>query len=88
MRENLRPGFECETLWPERTPANGLRVALSSWAALVVVAVSVLAGCGGVPIPPTYTQNELKAICERHGGWWHPDDLMGGTCEYQTDGFL
>jgi hypothetical protein len=34
-----------------------------------------------VPIPPTYTQQELKVICERRGGWWHDDDLMGGFCE-------
>ena len=54
--------------------------------ARVVVAATLLAGCSSVPIPPTYTQDELKAICERHGGWWHPDDLIGGFCEYQSDG--
>lgn len=53
-------------------------------AALVVVVVFVVAGCSSLPIPPTYTQDELKAICERHGGWWHPDDLMGGYCEYDS----
>ncbi len=57
-------------------------------AALVAVTVIILAGCSSVPIPPTYTQDELKAICLRHGGSWHPDDLMGGFCEYQSDGFL
>lgn len=41
-----------------------------------------LAGCSSMPIPPTYTQEELKAICERQGsGWWHPDNLTGGFCE-------
>jgi hypothetical protein len=70
-----------------RLARSNLRAMLRSRAALVV-AVSVLAGCGGVPVPPTYTQDELKAICERHGGWWHPDGLIGGYCEYQTDGFL
>lgn len=50
--------------------------------ALVAVGLTILTGCGSVRIPPTYTQDELKAICERHGGWWHPDDLMGGYCEY------
>jgi hypothetical protein len=60
-----------------------------SRAALVLVAVAtILAGCSGASIPPTYTQDELKAICERHGGWWHPDGLVGGYCEYQSDGFL
>jgi hypothetical protein len=49
-----------------------------------VVVVFVVAGCSSLPIPPTYTQDELKAICERHGGWWHPDDLMGGYCEYDS----
>lgn len=33
------------------------------------------------PIPPTYTQDELKAICERNGFRWYPDDLVGGFCE-------
>ena len=28
--------------------------------------------------PPTYSQAELKGLCERHGGCWHPDDLVGG----------
>ena len=41
------------------------------------------AGCGSAPIGPTYTQQELKAICERQRGWWHADDLMGGYCEYR-----
>jgi hypothetical protein len=41
-----------------------------------------LAGCiTGAPIPPTYTQDDLKMICERNGGSWYRDDLMGGFCE-------
>ena len=45
----------------------------------------VLTACSTVPIPPTYTQGELKAICERRGGWWHDDNLWGrGLCEYQA----
>jgi len=54
--------------------------------ALVAVVLIILTGCRSVQIPPTYTQDELKAICERHGGWWRPDDLMGGFCEYQQGG--
>jgi hypothetical protein len=46
-------------------------------------ACALLAGCSSVPIPPTYTQGELKAICERRGGIWYPDDLMGGFCVYR-----
>lgn len=65
-------------------PTNWLDEAMA-WS-LVVVAATLLAGCSSVPIPPTYTQDELKAICERHGGWWHPDELVGGFCEYQSDG--
>jgi hypothetical protein len=59
-----------------------------SRATLVLVAVAILAGCSSVPIPPTYTQDELKAICELHRGWWHPNGLVGGYCEYQSPGFL
>jgi hypothetical protein len=32
------------------------------------------------PIPPTYTQDELKATCERNGFRWYRDDLVGGFC--------
>jgi hypothetical protein len=52
--------------------------------ALLVLIVSVLVGCSSVPIPPTYTPDELRAICERHRGWWHPDGLFGGYCEYDS----
>src|SRR5215468_11148833 len=45
-----------------------------SRAFLFGVAVSLLVGCSSVPIPPTYTEDELKVICERHNGWWHPDE--------------
>lgn len=54
-----------------------------SRAALVVVAVTLLAGCSSVPIPATYTQDELKAICQRHSGHWQPDGLSGGFCEFR-----
>jgi len=43
----------------------------------------LLAGCAGLPQGPTYTQAELRAICERRGGWWR-GDLIPGFCEYQT----
>jgi acyl-CoA synthetase (AMP-forming)/AMP-acid ligase II len=45
------------------------------------MAAIILAGCSSVPIPPTYTQDELKAICERNGFRWYPDELVGGFCE-------
>jgi len=49
------------------------------WA--VLAALILLAGCSSTPIPPTYAQEELRAICIRDGGWWHPDALLGGYCE-------
>ena len=51
-----------------------------AWTTVVMI-VLALAGCSSTPIPPTYSQEELKAMCERHGGWWHPDGLTGGFCE-------
>jgi hypothetical protein len=33
--------------------------------------------------PPTYTDAELKAQCERRGGWWR-GSLIAGYCEYQS----
>jgi hypothetical protein len=51
---------------------------------LIAVALTLLTGCSRVPLPPTYTQDELRSICERQGGWWHPDDLIGGYCEYDS----
>ena len=50
---------------------------------LGVAACLFLASCSGVVYPPTYTQAELKAICERRGGWWR-GDLIPGYCEYQA----
>jgi hypothetical protein len=51
---------------------------------IIVVAMTLLVGCSSVPIPPTYTQEELRAICRGQGGWWHPDSLRGGYCEYDS----
>ena len=51
--------------------------------ALVAVALILLARCSSVPIPPTYTQEELKAICQRHTGYWQPDGPAGGFCEFR-----
>jgi hypothetical protein len=51
--------------------------------ALLVLANTILAGCSSVAIPPTFTQDGLKAECDRHGGWWRPDDLLGGYCDFR-----
>ena len=55
-----------------------------AWLRTVCLAAGVaacLVGCATAPIPPTYTQDELKAICERNGFRWYRDDLVGGFCE-------
>ncbi len=52
-------------------------------ALLVIGACVLLAGCSTVAYPPTYTQDELKVICERRGGWWR-GNLIPGYCEYQA----
>jgi len=52
--------------------------------ALLALAVcALLTGCAGLPQGPTYTEPELKAICERQGGWWR-GNLIKDYCEYQT----
>jgi hypothetical protein len=47
-----------------------------------------LAGCGLVPVGPVYTEEELAQVCARRGGWWRPDDLRGGFCEFEASGFM
>jgi hypothetical protein len=48
-----------------------------------LLAVTILAGCGSVAVSATYTQDELKAECDRHRGCWRPDDLRGGFCDFR-----
>jgi len=43
--------------------------------------IALLSGCSSATIPPTYTEQELKARCERQGDRWVADDLGGGFCE-------
>ncbi len=42
----------------------------------------LFAGCASMPQGPTYTDEELRAICERRGGWWR-GNLIAGYCEFQ-----
>ncbi len=44
-----------------------------------------LLGCatGVAPVSPAYTQDELKAACDRQRGWWRPDELRGGYCDFR-----
>jgi hypothetical protein len=52
-------------------------------ALLAAAAGGALGGCASMRQGPTYTEAELKAICERRGGWWR-GTLIPGYCEYQT----
>ena len=56
---------------------------LLAGALILAGACGLLAGCAGLPQGPTYTDAELKVICERRGGWWR-GELIAGYCEYQT----
>ena len=69
------------TLREADTEMKGIFARVITSAVFLSIACEMFAGCTTVPIPPTYTQQELKATCERHGGAWHDDDLMGGFCE-------
>jgi len=39
---------------------------------------------GQAPIAPAYTQDELRAQCERHRGWWRPGGVREGSCEFDS----
>ena len=52
-------------------------------ALLGAAALGVFSGCASMPQGPTYTQAELKAQCERRGGWWR-GNLIPDFCEYQA----
>jgi hypothetical protein len=54
-------------------------------ALLAVAAGGFLTACSSMPPGPTYTDDELRVICERRGGWWR-GNLIPGYCEYQTAG--
>src|SRR5262249_26027806 len=55
-------------------------------AVLTGAACALLVGCSSTPIPPTYTQTELKAICERRGGGLVSHQLVGGYCQDRPAG--
>ena len=58
---------------------------VADWIGAVTLGLvgAALIACTTAPIPPTYTQDELKARCDRQRGWWRPDDLMGGYCDFR-----
>ena len=47
------------------------------------VASAAAFACTTTPIAPAYSQDELKAKCDRQRGWWRPDELMGGYCDFR-----
>jgi hypothetical protein len=52
-------------------------------ALLVAGACGLFTACSSMPPGPTYTEDELRAICERRGGWWR-GQLIAGFCEFQS----
>ena len=80
-RADAGPPSEGERLMKRAGSRIGWRV--GAGALLVAACCGLLAGCSSVAYPPTYTQAELKTICERRGGWWR-GDLIPGYCEYQA----
>jgi hypothetical protein len=50
---------------------------------LAAGAAGLFSACSTMPQGPTYTDAELKAICERRGGWWR-GELIAGSCEFQS----
>jgi len=61
---------------------RGIRRAVAV-AMLTAAGVGLFGGCSTAPIPPTYTDAELKDMCLRKGGWWR-GDLIAGYCEFQS----
>ncbi|HEX7788667.1 MAG TPA: hypothetical protein VF653_20780 [Methylomirabilota bacterium] len=55
---------------------------------VAMMLAAAVAGCGAVAYGPAYTQEELAQQCAQRGGWWRPDELMGGHCEFEADGFM
>ena len=66
----------------DRTLKRSVRQILTG-VLLAAVGCGVLTACSAVPHPPTYTDAELQAKCERNGGWWR-GALIPGYCEYES----
>ncbi len=55
---------------------------------ILAAMIALVLGCAGARIEPPYSEQELRAICERQGGWWRGPDVRGGFCEYESPGFI
>jgi hypothetical protein len=53
---------------------------------LAAGAAGLVSACSSMPQGPTYTDAELRAMCERRGGWWR-GELIAGFCEFQSASF-
>jgi hypothetical protein len=62
---------------------EGLARRLLVGALLAAAAGGLLTACSSMPPGPTYTEDELRIICERRGGWWR-GNLIPGYCEFQS----
>lgn len=51
-------------------------------ALLGAVVGGLFSACSSMPQGPTYTEDELRVMCERRGGWWR-GSLIPGYCEFQ-----
>lgn len=78
MNRGIRPYREVTTMIGRPMKVRMRRVL--AIALLGLGAATLFSACSTVP--PTYTDQELKQICERRGGWWR-GDLIAGYCEYQ-----
>jgi hypothetical protein len=48
--------------------------------------ILLAAGCASAK--PPYTERDLRALCENHGGRWHAALAREGHCEYQSPGMI
>src|SRR5262245_58621451 len=65
-------------------PDRALQAFARAAAVFLTGAAMLQAACSKVAMAPPYSQQELKAECERRRGTWHPDALTGGFCEYRA----
>jgi hypothetical protein len=68
---------------PDRAMKSSSRRILAGVLLVAPACVGLFAACSTVAYPPTYTQAELKADCERRGGWWR-GQYIRDYCEFQA----
>ena len=85
MSRGMGPRGDDRPWRPLKLPTLCLTSAEMGWIRVVLLGITAafLAGCSSIARLPSSTQEELRAICIRDGGSWHPDGSRGGYCEYQ-----